>query len=373
MRRERVEERAPVVEEDVDPDRRVGAGDACHVAQRPTRGRKRIVSVDPLLACLVRDEVGERVRQMARQRDEPVVRARARSRPASRRAPRRGHGRAGSWPDPCLPAASGTTSRRRTGRRSRARGRSPRTRRRDGRRRSAATPPAAAQTDRFVEPTSVTVLCGRASATTAATTSASTATGTATTTRSAPATASATDAHAHVDRPALDRARQSSLVGVEAGHGHRAGPLGGERDRRAHQPRADDREPQLARSPSSTAPPHASSGRGSRRTARRGPSADSGPRFARWRYVSIHCSRSGSTKPIPCSPCSSLIVATSFSRWLTRSTIARSVSEICSRKSVMRGSAAARCRRSCRSPSWTTWIGSSASAPSRPRRSGMAG
>ena len=57
----------------------------------------------------------------------------------------------------------------------------------------------------------------------------------------------------------------------------------------------------------------------------RSPSAESGPPFARVRYWSIHSSRSGSRNPIPRESLYALICATSFSRLLTASTIARSV------------------------------------------------
>ena len=43
---ERGGERLAVVEEDVDPDARVGAADARHVAQRAARGLQRVVAVD---------------------------------------------------------------------------------------------------------------------------------------------------------------------------------------------------------------------------------------------------------------------------------------------------------------------------------------
>jgi len=73
---ERLAKRARVVEEDVDPDPRVRAGDPRHVAQRPARGGERLVAVDPRRSGLVDEHVRERVRQVARQRDEPVVRVR---------------------------------------------------------------------------------------------------------------------------------------------------------------------------------------------------------------------------------------------------------------------------------------------------------
>ena len=65
-----------VVEEDVHPDPRVGAGHARHVAERAAGGGERLVPVHPRRARLVDEQVRERVRQVARQRDEPVVRAR---------------------------------------------------------------------------------------------------------------------------------------------------------------------------------------------------------------------------------------------------------------------------------------------------------
>ena len=66
--------RVPVLEEDVDPDPRVGAGHAGHVAQRAAGGCERLVALDPHRAGLVEEDVGERVRQVARDRDEAVVR-----------------------------------------------------------------------------------------------------------------------------------------------------------------------------------------------------------------------------------------------------------------------------------------------------------
>ena len=52
-----------VVEEDVDPDARVRAGDAGHVAQRAAGVRERLVPVDRRRAGLVDDHVREHVRQ----------------------------------------------------------------------------------------------------------------------------------------------------------------------------------------------------------------------------------------------------------------------------------------------------------------------
>jgi hypothetical protein len=73
---QRVPERVGVVEEDVDPDARVRACDARHVAERPSRGRERLVPVDARRARLVQQQVRQRMRQVARQRDESVVRLR---------------------------------------------------------------------------------------------------------------------------------------------------------------------------------------------------------------------------------------------------------------------------------------------------------
>ena len=73
---ERNPELVGVVEEDVDPDPRVRAGDAGHVPQRAARGREWLVPVDARRARLIHDQVRERVGQVARQRDEPVVRSR---------------------------------------------------------------------------------------------------------------------------------------------------------------------------------------------------------------------------------------------------------------------------------------------------------
>ena len=59
---ERAGERLAVVEEDVDPDARVGAADPRHVAERAARGLQRVVAVDPGRAGLVEEEVREDVR-----------------------------------------------------------------------------------------------------------------------------------------------------------------------------------------------------------------------------------------------------------------------------------------------------------------------
>jgi hypothetical protein len=62
-----------VVEEDVDPDARVRAGDARHVAQGAAGMRERLVPFDAIGARLVDDHVREDVRHVARHRDERVV------------------------------------------------------------------------------------------------------------------------------------------------------------------------------------------------------------------------------------------------------------------------------------------------------------
>ena len=90
---ERGHDRVAVVEEDVDPDARVRAGDARHVAQRAARRLQRIVAVDARRAGLVEQHVGERVRHVARDRDEPVVRAGVdRDRPRAERGDESVHG-----------------------------------------------------------------------------------------------------------------------------------------------------------------------------------------------------------------------------------------------------------------------------------------
>ena len=73
---ERRRQRFGVVEEDVDPDPGIRAGDASHVAQRPARRGERLVPVHAHRAGLVQQHVRERVREVTRQRDEPVVRLR---------------------------------------------------------------------------------------------------------------------------------------------------------------------------------------------------------------------------------------------------------------------------------------------------------
>ncbi len=81
---ERGGQRVAVLEEDVDPDTRVRARDAGHVAKRPACGGERIVPVDSRRAGLVQEDVRERVRQVARHGDETVVRGRVdRERPSS--------------------------------------------------------------------------------------------------------------------------------------------------------------------------------------------------------------------------------------------------------------------------------------------------
>ena len=102
---ERLPERVGVVEEDVDPDARVRARDARHVAQGAAGVRERLVPVDPGRAGVVGDDVREHVRRVARQRDEPVVRLRRRSRRASRPARRRGRAAADAAPGRCRRSA----------------------------------------------------------------------------------------------------------------------------------------------------------------------------------------------------------------------------------------------------------------------------
>ena len=73
---QRLADRVGVVEEDVDPDAGVRPGDAGHVAQRAAGRGERVVAVDAGRSGLVDEQVRERVREVARQRDEPVVRVR---------------------------------------------------------------------------------------------------------------------------------------------------------------------------------------------------------------------------------------------------------------------------------------------------------
>ena len=68
-------ERLAVVEEDVDPDARVGAGDARHVAEAAAARGERVVAVDAAGARLVDEQVRDHVGQVARQREQAVVRA----------------------------------------------------------------------------------------------------------------------------------------------------------------------------------------------------------------------------------------------------------------------------------------------------------
>ena len=85
-RRARARALVGVLEEDVDPDPRVRAGHAGHVPQRPAGAGERLVAVHARRADLVHEHVGERVRDVARQRDELVVRARDRPPPEPARA-----------------------------------------------------------------------------------------------------------------------------------------------------------------------------------------------------------------------------------------------------------------------------------------------
>src|SRR6266511_419388 len=64
---------ARVVHEDVDPDARVRAGNARHVAQRAPGSRQRLVSVDTQRTGVVEHDVGKRVWKVARQRQETVM------------------------------------------------------------------------------------------------------------------------------------------------------------------------------------------------------------------------------------------------------------------------------------------------------------
>ncbi len=126
MLRERLGDCLGVVEEDVDPDRRVRACHPRHVAQGATDRSQRIVALDPGRAGLVHEQVGKCVRQMARQRHQTVVCLRVDGhrdspeladetmyepvaggvgRVRARRAPRKGaHPRRRRLPDRALPA-----------------------------------------------------------------------------------------------------------------------------------------------------------------------------------------------------------------------------------------------------------------------------
>jgi hypothetical protein len=70
---ERRTKRRGVLDEDVDPDARVRSRHPGHVPQRPAGSGERLVSLDAARAGLVDEQVGERVREVAGQRDEPVV------------------------------------------------------------------------------------------------------------------------------------------------------------------------------------------------------------------------------------------------------------------------------------------------------------
>ncbi len=88
-----------VVEEDVDPDARVRAGHAGHVAERPSRRCERLVAVDASRSRLIDEHVCEHVRKVARQRDEPIVRARVDGDRRRAEARLRSRARAGSARD----------------------------------------------------------------------------------------------------------------------------------------------------------------------------------------------------------------------------------------------------------------------------------
>ncbi len=70
---ERGAELLGVVQEDVDPDARVRPGHARHVPHGAAGGAERLVAVHAHGARVVEDDVGERVRQVARDRQQPVV------------------------------------------------------------------------------------------------------------------------------------------------------------------------------------------------------------------------------------------------------------------------------------------------------------
>ena len=71
---ERLADGAGVLQEDVDPDPRIRAGDAGHVPERsPRSGGERLVPVDPRGPGLVDKQVGKRMGKVAGQGDEAVV------------------------------------------------------------------------------------------------------------------------------------------------------------------------------------------------------------------------------------------------------------------------------------------------------------
>ena len=245
---ERAADRVGVVEEDVDPDARVRARDARHVAQRAAGVRERLVPLDARRAGLVRDDVREHVRHVARQRDEPVVRVGVdRDR---RRAERRRRSRARAGAASGSVCATGVRNQVAPSKRPALAFSAPRasepqigwppTKRGE--------PAAAATTLALVEPTSVTVVVagarrapprpGRAAARSARRRR----------TRSAPATASSSVAAA-VDGAARDGGGERVGIGVPA-----ARPRRRARARRAPteapiKPGADDREPRLTHRP----------------------------------------------------------------------------------------------------------------------------
>ena len=196
-------------------------------------------------AGLVDDDVREHVREVARQRDELVVRGRVDRDAGTRRA------------SAAKPWTSAVPRRRRSAavgvRNHVAPSKSPAdgvlgavrllARRSGGRRRSAREPPAAATTLAFVEPTSVTVVSSPVAAEhRGAPAAGSAAIGAATTTRSAPATASPSEPAP--PRPRRARPRRRARPGPGPSR-RTATPrrARGQADGGADQPGADDGEP----------------------------------------------------------------------------------------------------------------------------------
>ena len=71
---QRLAQRIRVLDEDVHPDARVGSGHARHVAERATGAGERLVPLHPGRAGLVDEHVRERVRKMAGEGDQAIVR-----------------------------------------------------------------------------------------------------------------------------------------------------------------------------------------------------------------------------------------------------------------------------------------------------------
>ncbi len=231
-------ERVRVLEEDVDPDARVRAGHAGHVPQRTARRAQRLVAVHSRGADLVQEQVRERVRQVAREREQAVVRARVDGdggraergdetvqEPVALRVARRGRGQE---PGRALEQLGARVLRAvRLGARNGMAADEAWAlhRRADGRlRRADVGDGAVRRLERLLGESGNRGDRPRADG-------------------EIGAGDGLLDARGGLDRAALDRERERLGVRVEAGHPLGARARGGEPDRGADQPRAEDRDP----------------------------------------------------------------------------------------------------------------------------------